>query len=76
LFGPLTLFDIATVACFVGLVAAFFLRADGDLRQLPHFLVCGVAFAVANQLGNKELPVLGAVVLAAGVVYAVILCRR
>jgi amino acid permease len=69
-------FDILTVACFLLMVLAFFLWTDRDSRTLLHLSICGVAFAVANQLGNKGSPMLALILIAAGVAYAFILISR
>ena len=70
-----TLFDIVTVACFAGLALAFFLWTKREPRTLTHFLLCGVAFAVANQLGNAEYTLLASVLLIAGIGYAFLIVR-
>ncbi len=70
-----TLFDIVTVACFLGLVFVFFQWTSREPRTLIQFMVCGVVFAVANQLGNADYPLLAVVLLAAGIGYAVLIVR-
>ena len=70
-----TVFDFVTVGCFVCLVASFFLLTERDLRTLAHLSVCGVAFAVANQLGNAGSTVLALGLTVAGGAYAVVVVR-
>jgi hypothetical protein len=71
-----TFFDIITVTCFVGLVIAFFQFTDRDTRTLVHFVLAGVVFAVANQVGNKGSMILALVLIFAGSTYAVLVARR
>ena len=47
-----TLFDFATVACFLAMPGAFFFLTARQPRTLLHLLLAGIAFDVANQLGN------------------------
>ena len=54
-----TFFDVITVACFAGLVIAFFQFTDRETRTLVHFILAGVVFAVANQIGNNGSTVSG-----------------
>ena len=70
-----TLFDIVTVACFLGLAFVFFQWTSREPRTLIQFLLCGVVFAVANQLGNAEYPLLAVVLLIAGIGYAALIVR-
>jgi hypothetical protein len=63
-------FDFLTVGCFVCLVGAFFVFTKRDLRTLAHVLLSGVAFAVANQLGNSGWTWLALALVLAGAVYA------
>jgi len=69
------LFDVLTVACFIGLVMAFFFLTNREPRLLLHFLLCGVVFAVANQVGNAGSTALAIVLVAAGIGYAALLIR-
>ena len=71
-----TFFDVVTVTCFVGLVIAFFQFTDRETRTLLHFVLAGVAFAVANQLGNAGSTILALALIFAGVIYAVLIVRR
>jgi len=71
-----TLFDVVTVTCFVGLVIAFFQFTDRETRTLVHFILAGVVFAVANQVGNAGSAVLAALLMVAGVVYAAMIVKR
>jgi hypothetical protein len=70
-----TVFDFATVACFLGLVGAFFLLTTRRPRTLLHLLLSGIAFAVANQLGNAGYNLSGLILIIASIAYAVIIVR-
>jgi hypothetical protein len=70
-----TLFDIVTVVCFLGLVAAFFQFTQREPRTLLHMLLSGVVFAVANQIGNAGSTLLALALIVAGIGYAVIAIR-
>ena len=70
-----TLFDFAAVACFLGLVGAFFLLTARRQRTLLHLLLSGIAFAVANQLGNAGYDLSGVILIIAGIAYAIIIVR-
>jgi hypothetical protein len=67
----ITVFDFITVGCFACLVAAFFLLTERDMGTLTHLFLSGVAFAVANQLGNAGSIVLALILIIAGGAYAV-----
>jgi hypothetical protein len=71
-----TFFDVLTVTCFIGLVIAFFRFTNQDTRTLLQFLLSGIAFAIANQVGNAGSAVLAGVLAAAGVGYAFIIIRQ
>jgi hypothetical protein len=71
-----TFFDALTVTCFVVLVGSFFLWTDQAPRTLMNFLLCGIVFAVANQVGNAESIVLGGILVAAGIGYALLAVRK
>ena len=71
-----TFFDVVTVTCFAGLVIAFFQFTDRETRTLVHFILAGVVFAMANQLGNAGSPILALVLLLSGAAYAVMAVRR
>jgi predicted permease len=68
-----TLFDVLTVTCFIGLVIAFFQFTSRDNRILMHFMLPAVLFAVANQVGNHGSAALAAILMVAGIVYAVLI---
>ena len=70
-----TLFDFATVACFFGLVGAFFLLTARRQRTLMHLLLSGIAFAIANQLGNADYVISAVILIIAGIGYAAIIVR-
>jgi hypothetical protein len=65
-----TLFDVVTVTCFAALVLAFFQFTDRQARTLLHFVLAGVVFAVANQLGNTGSALLALTLILAGTAYA------
>jgi hypothetical protein len=71
-----TFFDVLTVTCFVGLVIAFFQFTDRETRTLVHFILAGVVFAAANQVGNAGSIVLALTLILAGTAYAVLVARR
>ena len=71
-----TFFDVVTVTCFVGLVIAFYLFTDRETRTLVHFMLAGVVFAVANQVGNAGSVVLAGTLILAGVIYAALVARK
>lgn len=70
-----TIFDFATVAAFLALVAAYLAWGKGDQKLLMHLFVSAVAFAIANQLGNRGMELFAVLVLAAGAGYAVMMFR-
>jgi hypothetical protein len=70
-----TFFDVITVTCFVGLVIAFFKFTNRETRTLVHFILAGVVFAVANQVGNGGSMILALVLILAGVTYAALVVR-
>jgi hypothetical protein len=70
-----TFFDVVTVTCFVGLVIAFFRFTGRETRTLVHFMLSGVLFAVASQVGNNGAVILGLVLIIAGVTYAALAAR-
>lgn len=65
-----TFFDALTVACFIGLVVAFFQFTERDTHTLLRFMLSGIALAVANHLGNMGYVVLGCILVVAAVVSA------
>ena len=71
----LTLFDVLSVVCFIGVAIAFFLFTDREPRKLLHLLLSGVLFAVANQLGNGGSTVFALILILAGVGYSVLVIR-
>lgn len=71
-----TVFDLATVACFVGLVVAFFLFTDRHTQVLVRLLPAAIAFAVANEFGNRGGGIMATIVILTGIAYAVIVLRR
>ena len=71
-----TAFDFLTVACFLGLIAAFALYTERDTRTLIHMLISAVAFAIANQVGNEGFTLLALGLVVAGVGYSLLLVLR
>jgi hypothetical protein len=71
-----TFFDVITVTCFAGLAIAFFQFTDRDTRTLVHFVLAGIVFGVANQVGNRGLIALALILILAGIGYAVVVARR
>ena len=71
-----TFFDVVTVTCFAGLVLAFFQFSDRETRTLLHFLVAGIVFAVANQVGNAGVTILALALILAGIGYAFLVVRN
>ena len=71
-----TFFDFATVACFLAMVAAFFLLTARQPRTLLRLLLAGIVFAVANQLGNAGYGLFGTILIVAGVGYAAVVVRQ
>jgi hypothetical protein len=70
-----TVFDFVTVACFLGLTFVFFQWTKREPRTLIQFMICGVAFAIANQLGNANYTLLGAALTVAAIGYAFLIVR-
>ncbi len=71
-----TLFDIVSVADFIGLVLAFFFWTKRDNRTLLHFVISGAVFAIANQVGNAGQIIFASILLIAGIAYAVVIAWR
>jgi hypothetical protein len=71
-----TFFDVVTMTCFVALVIGFFQFTDRNTRTLIHFLLAGIVFAVANQVGNHGGTWLAAILILAGIGYAALVVRR
>ncbi|EAQ34000.1 hypothetical protein NB311A_10148 [Nitrobacter sp. Nb-311A] len=71
-----TYFDIITVTCFAALVLAFFQFTDRQTRTLLHFVLSGIVFAVANQVGNAGTNVLAVILILAGAGYAALVARN
>lgn len=70
-----TLYDIATVALFFCVIAAYVFLTDRQAQALLRLLLTGLTFAIANQLGNLGLNVLAVALLVAGVVNAAMTVR-
>jgi len=71
----MTIFDVVTVACFVGLVVAYFQFTDREYRTLAQLILSGIVFAVANQVGNAGFALLAGVLIAAGAGYTLLVIR-
>ena len=72
----ITLFDYVTVACFLAMAGAFFMLTVRQPRTLLHLLLAGIAFAIANQLGNAGYFIFGSILIMAGIGYAIIVIRQ
>jgi hypothetical protein len=72
----ITLFDVITVVCFIGLVVAFFRFTNQDIRTLLQFLLSGIVLAIANQVGNAGSVFLAGALVLAGVGYAFLNVRQ
>ena len=57
-------------------MATFFLLTEQNLRTLTHLFLCGIAFAVANQLGNAGSTILALILIVAAGVYAIFVIRE
>ena len=71
-----TFFDVVTVTCFIALVIAFFQFTDRETKTLLHFIIAGIVFAIANQVGNGGGTVLALVLIFAGAGYVGLMVRR
>jgi hypothetical protein len=71
-----TIYDIITVTCFAAIVLAFFQFTDRSPRMMTHFILVGVLFAIANQLGNSGQNVLAGILILAGASYVVFKVRH
>jgi hypothetical protein len=71
-----TIFDFLTMACFAGIVIAFFQFTDRAVKTLMHLIAPGVAFAVGNQLGNIGYTAFALLLILAGVSYAGLVVRH
>jgi hypothetical protein len=71
-----TLFDVISVASFIGLVLAFFWWTERDTRTLLHFVISGTVLAIANQVGNAGQTLFAFLLIIAGIGYAVIVAWR
>lgn len=71
-----TAFDFLTVACFAGLVIAYFQFAEQNARTLMHLMVPAIVFAVANQLGNSGLTLFALILVVAGIGYAALVVKK
>jgi hypothetical protein len=71
-----TAFDFLTVACFAGLVIAFFQLTARDTRTLVQLMIPAAVFAIANQMGNAGLTLFALVLLVAGAGYAALVVRK
>jgi hypothetical protein len=71
-----SLFDFVTVACFLVVVGAFVFLTERDTKTLTRMMVAAIAFAVANQIGNRGAGVLAILLIGAGLGYAVLVVVR
>ena len=72
----ITVFDVITVGCFIGLVVVFFRFTSQDKRTLLQFLLSGIVLAIANQVGNAGSVALAGALVAAGLGYAFLNIRH
>ena len=72
----ITIFDFLTVACFAGLVIAYFKLPDRDTRTLMHLTISAAVFAVANQVGNSGMTLFALMLVVAGAGYAALVLKR
>lgn len=70
-----TLFDFLTVAFFLIMAIGFFMLTERDGRTLLRLLASGIAFAIANQIGNAGWQLLASIVIAAGIGNAVLVIK-
>ena len=71
-----TAFDFLTVACFAGLVIAYFQFTKRDTRTLMQLMISAAAFAIANQMGNAGLPIVALILIVAGAGYAALVVQK
>jgi predicted branched-subunit amino acid permease len=71
-----TAFDFLTIACFAGLVIAYFQLTKRDTRTLMHLMISAAAFAIANQVGNAGLPMFALILIVAGAGYAALVVKK
>jgi 1-acyl-sn-glycerol-3-phosphate acyltransferase len=69
-------FDVLTVACFLVMAVAFFFWTKRDVRTLLNLSISGVAFAVANHLGNSGWPLFALLLIAAGAGYSWVIIAK
>ena len=70
-----TLFDYVTIGCFLVVVGAFFALTTRKTQTLLQLVLAGVAFAVANQIGNAGYGLLAAALIIAGIGYSAMVIR-
>ncbi|TCD04848.1 hypothetical protein EYB45_04710 [Erythrobacteraceae bacterium CFH 75059] len=72
-----TVWDWLTVFCFAGLVTLMLQRSSEEVLRdkLWHYAPPAVGCAVANYLGNEEMHVPAAIVLAAVIVYVFVVLK-
>ena len=71
-----TFFDVLTVTCFAALVIGFFQFSNRETKTLLHFVIAGLVFAIANQVGNGGGTILAVFLIIAGAGYAGLMVRR
>ena len=71
----MTIFDVATVTCFVIMVIAYLLLTNRSTRILLALILSGIAFAVADQLGNAGYMLLASILTVGGGGYAFVVMR-
>jgi hypothetical protein len=58
------------------MAGAFFILTARWPRTLVRVLVAGIAFAIANQVGNAGYTLLAVILIIAGIVYATLIIRQ
>jgi len=71
-----TFFDVITVACFIAMVITFFQFTNRETKILLHFIIAGMVFAIANQVGNGGGTILALILIFAGAGYVGLMVRR
>jgi hypothetical protein len=70
------IFDFVTIACFLAVVGAFVFVTERDAKTLARMMVSAIAFAVANELGNRGAGAFAILLIGAGLGYAVLVVVR
>jgi peptidoglycan/LPS O-acetylase OafA/YrhL len=65
-------FDILTIACFLLIGVGYLVWSDREIRTLLQLSICGLALAIANQLGNNEWSIFAIILIVAALGYALL----